>query len=104
MVIDERELTGERLADAHPRARRATPSGASGWPRRCATLARPDAAARIADRVWAAGGQRRRVNVLGKTHRMHFVGIGGIGMSGIAELLANLGYAVSAAPTRSART
>ena len=26
---------------------------------------------------------------------MHFVGIGGIGMSGIAELLANLGYAVS---------
>ncbi|MEM7245680.1 MAG: UDP-N-acetylmuramate--L-alanine ligase [Acidobacteriota bacterium] len=27
--------------------------------------------------------------------RIHFVGIGGIGMSGIAELLANLGYAVS---------
>jgi len=33
--------------------------------------------------------------VLGKTRRIHFVGIGGIGMSGIAELLANLGYAVS---------
>jgi UDP-N-acetylmuramate--alanine ligase len=26
---------------------------------------------------------------------VHFVGIGGIGMSGIAELLANLGYVVS---------
>ena len=26
---------------------------------------------------------------------MHFIGIGGVGMSGIAELLANLGYAVS---------
>ena len=26
---------------------------------------------------------------------MHFIGVGGIGMSGIAELLANLGYAVS---------
>ena len=26
---------------------------------------------------------------------MHFIGIGGIGMSGIAELLANLGYVVS---------
>jgi UDP-N-acetylmuramate--alanine ligase len=26
---------------------------------------------------------------------VHFVGIGGIGMSGIAELLKNLGYAVS---------
>ena len=35
------------------------------------------------------------MNVLGKTRRVHFVGIGGIGMSGIAELLANLGYKVS---------
>ena len=33
--------------------------------------------------------------MLGKTRRIHFVGIGGIGMSGIAELLANLGYDVS---------
>jgi UDP-N-acetylmuramate--alanine ligase len=33
--------------------------------------------------------------VLGKTRRVHFIGIGGIGMSGIAELLANLGYTVS---------
>jgi UDP-N-acetylmuramate--alanine ligase len=33
--------------------------------------------------------------VLGKTRRIHFIGIGGIGMSGIAELLANLGYVVS---------
>jgi UDP-N-acetylmuramate--alanine ligase len=36
-----------------------------------------------------------KVLVLGKTRRVHFVGIGGIGMSGIAELLANLGYVVS---------
>jgi UDP-N-acetylmuramate--alanine ligase len=35
------------------------------------------------------------MNVLGKTRRIHFVGIGGIGMSGLAELLANLGYRVS---------
>ncbi|MCC7416491.1 MAG: UDP-N-acetylmuramate--L-alanine ligase [Acidobacteria bacterium] len=33
--------------------------------------------------------------MLGRTRRVHFIGIGGIGMSGIAELLANLGYAVS---------
>ncbi len=32
---------------------------------------------------------------LGKTRRVHFVGIGGSGMSGLAELLANLGYEVS---------
>ena len=33
--------------------------------------------------------------MLGRTRRIHFVGIGGIGMSGIAELLANLDYEVS---------
>ena len=33
--------------------------------------------------------------LLGRTRRVHFVGIGGIGMSGIAELLVNLGYEVS---------
>src|SRR5213080_4242745 len=33
--------------------------------------------------------------MLGNTRHVHFVGVGGIGMSGIAELLANLGYAVS---------
>ena len=33
--------------------------------------------------------------MLGKTRRIHFVGIGGSGMSGIAELLANLGYVVT---------
>ncbi len=30
-----------------------------------------------------------------KVHRIHFVGIGGAGMSGIAEVLLNLGYQVS---------
>jgi UDP-N-acetylmuramate--alanine ligase len=30
-----------------------------------------------------------------KAQRVHFIGIGGIGMSGIAEILLNLGYAVS---------
>jgi UDP-N-acetylmuramate--alanine ligase len=32
---------------------------------------------------------------LGRTRRVHFVGIGGAGMSGIAEVLVNLGYGVS---------
>ena len=33
--------------------------------------------------------------VLGRARRVHFIGIGGIGMSGLAELLVNLGYQVS---------
>ena len=36
--------------------------------------------------------------------RIHFVGIGGIGMSGIAELLLNLGYRVSGTDRRQSDT
>ena len=35
------------------------------------------------------------MSVLGQARRVHFIGVGGIGMSGIAELLVNLGYEVS---------
>jgi UDP-N-acetylmuramate--alanine ligase len=38
--------------------------------------------------------------MLEKKHRVHFVGIGGIGMSGIAEVLLNLGYSVSGSDLR----
>ena len=36
-----------------------------------------------------------------KKYHIHFVGIGGIGMSGIAELLLNLGYTVSGSDLKS---
>ena len=36
----------------------------------------------------------------GKIEKIHFVGIGGIGMSGIAEVLLNLGYKVSGSDLR----
>ena len=39
-----------------------------------------------------------------KTKHIHFVGIGGIGMSGIAELLLNLGYRVSGTDLRATDT
>ena len=38
--------------------------------------------------------------MLGKTRKVHFIGIGGSGMSGIAELLANLGYHVTGSDER----
>ncbi len=34
-------------------------------------------------------------NPMGRVKRIHFIGIGGVGMSGIAEVLHNLGYEVS---------
>ncbi len=36
-----------------------------------------------------------------KSKKMHFIGIGGIGMSGIAEILINLGYEVSGSDLKS---
>jgi UDP-N-acetylmuramate--alanine ligase len=41
--------------------------------------------------------------MLGRTRAIHFVGVGGIGMSGIAELLANLGYDVSGSDVKRSR-
>ena len=40
----------------------------------------------------------------GRIRKIHFVGIGGIGMSGIAELLLNLGYRVSGSDLRESDT
>jgi len=40
----------------------------------------------------------------GKIRKIHFVGIGGIGMSGIAEVLLNLGYQVSGSDIREGET
>ena len=39
-----------------------------------------------------------------KIQRIHFVGIGGIGMSGIAEVLLNLGYQISGSDLRNSAT
>lgn len=40
----------------------------------------------------------------GKIKRLHFVGIGGIGMSGIAELLINMGYTVTGSDLNESET
>jgi len=42
--------------------------------------------------------------MFGKMRRVHFVGIGGIGMSGIAEVLLNLGFEVSGSDIRASGT
>jgi UDP-N-acetylmuramate--alanine ligase len=36
-----------------------------------------------------------RTHVMGRVKHIHFVGIGGAGMGGIAEVLKNLGYEIS---------
>ena len=45
----------------------------------------------------APGGNPRRhaAEAMGRIRRLHFVGIGGAGMNGIAQVMLNLGYEVS---------
>ncbi|MEA1971935.1 MAG: UDP-N-acetylmuramate--L-alanine ligase [Candidatus Cloacimonadota bacterium] len=42
--------------------------------------------------------------MLGKTEKLHFVGIGGVGMSGIAELLVNQGFVITGSDIRESET
>jgi len=42
--------------------------------------------------------------VYGRLRRVHFIGIGGSGMSGLAEVLLNLGYVVSGSDTKPSET
>ena len=59
--------------------------------RKARALGKPDAARVVADAACAASWRRMKH----KVRHIHFVGIGGAGMSGIAEVLVNLGYQVS---------
>lgn len=45
-----------------------------------------------------------QARAMGRVRRVHFIGIGGAGMSGIAEVLKNLGYAVSGSDLSASRT
>ena len=92
--LHRRALLAERL-------RRCSTTRRAGRAARAArSSARPDAAARLADLVEAphapAGtGREQRMRALPLSiGTIHFVGIGGIGMSGIAEVLHTLGYTV----------
>ena len=49
------------------------------------------------------GDNARGENPMGRVNRIHFVGIGGAGMSGIAEVLHNLGYQISGSDQRQSR-
>ena len=101
-VIEERDLTGERLAavadwrwPADAERRRA--HGRGGPSARPARRRGPRRRPRR--RSWRESGDVRA----GRTRHVHFVGVGGIGMSGIAELLANLGYTVSGSDLKRSR-
>ena len=96
-MIEQKDLTGARAGRTRSLAlARRSGRDASAMAAAARTLG---AAGRgEGDRRQGAGAARRTASadqMLGRTRRIHFVGIGGIGMSGIAELLANLGYEVS---------
>ena len=96
----------EQRRGAPPAAARA--DAASGWPSCCSGLTR-DALLAMAAAGARAGQAATRSDAIAdvleqlvatqrmkhKVKHIHFVGIGGAGMSGIAEVLLNLGYTVS---------
>jgi UDP-N-acetylmuramate--alanine ligase len=51
--------------------------------------------------MWNRGGSGVSAALFSRKTRIHFVGVGGIGMSGLAEVLVNLGYPVSGSDLRS---
>jgi hypothetical protein len=100
VLVPERQLAPERLArvltgllgdrerlrrHGAPRARRRPPRGARRH------RAHPP-------RHRQAGGRMK--NRMRRVNRIHFVGIGGAGMGGIAEVLLNLGYEVQGSDLR----
>ena len=94
-MIVEQELTSSGLAETI-RVLHGDSARRSAMGRAAARLGRGDAAERIVDECHP----RPRVAVMGprafeRRHRVHFVGIGGVGMSGIAEVLLNLGYEIN---------
>ena len=60
------------------------------------TCARPDAASKVAQGVLCAVPSELKKETMMRTKftKIHMIGIGGSGMSGIAEVLLNLGYEV----------
>jgi UDP-N-acetylmuramate--alanine ligase len=48
----------------------------------------------------ATHGLRFTAEAMGRTRQLHFVGIGGVGMNGIAQVMLNLGYRVSGSDMR----
>ena len=94
-VIAQRDFTPDALRDRLA-ALLAAPDMLDHAALAARSIAHADAAARLADLVEAThapGGTGMRALPL-SIGTIHFVGIGGIGMSGIAEVLHNLGYAV----------
>ncbi len=55
------------------------------------------------DKNGVMGNSAMSENPMGRVNHIHFVGIGGAGMSGIAEVLHNLGYQISGSDIHESR-
>ena len=98
----QRRTDGESLADAI-RAMLSDPQRLDGDRKKCAAHGHSRCRSN-ASSIWPnAPSQKDEARVFKRIKHVHFVGIGGIGMSGIAEVLLNLGYQVSGSDLRPLR-
>ena len=100
-MIEQREMTPDRLAGdlaeliANPdRLAAAAAAAQARRPSRCRRPPRRSRRARRRGRTGCRSGACAGMKMSRDIGPVHFVGIGGIGMSGIAEVLVNLGYRV----------
>jgi hypothetical protein len=84
ILLPQDQMTPESISEI----RNLSAPAVAGNGRKARELAKPEATAELP-------GCARSCPVKHKVKNIHFVGIGGAGMSGIAEVLANLGFAVS---------
>ncbi len=100
LLIPQSQLTPQHLAE-QLNILIQVPESLSTMSRKARSLARLDAAEKVAE---ICLGEASRMNMpqpvaghygMKRIRHIHFVGIGGVGMSGIAEVLLNLGYQVS---------
>ncbi len=100
-IISDADLSGIRLAERVIALVR-DPARCRAMAEASRRIARPDAAGRVADLLLLAAGQpvRPRTGAEGDRPHMHFVGIGGAGMSALAHLLLARGSKVSGCDIR----
>ena len=99
-------MTGARLVEEVARLIRTSRSCSNRWASAARAFAKPGAAQRAAEILESLRAETAIDNAVEKPKQyiiemffkpqpVHFVGIGGIGMSGLAEVLLELGYRVT---------
>ena len=91
-IIQQANMTNDSLASHPAAAFSADRDALVERARQARSLAMPDSLLRITNHCLAAAGGDAMIQRMRRINCVHFIGIGGSGMSGIAEVMLSLGY------------